>query len=68
MATKSDRSEVTSNCSASGSNESHSKKKIFDKEREKAERECLVLWFHPIQTIQYSLLEIVELLRIYGRK
>lgn len=53
----------TANGSTSGSN-----KRVLDKEREKAERENLVLWYHPIQTIKYSSLETVELLRTYGKK
>lgn len=62
------KSSKTANGSASGSNGSHSKKKVSDKEREKAERESLVLWYHPIQTVKYSTLESVELMRTYGKK
>lgn len=62
------KSAKTANGTATGSNGSHSKKKISDKEREKTEREHLVLWYHPIQTIKYSTLEIVELLQTYGKK
>lgn len=62
------KSAKTANGSAAGSNGSNSKKKVSDKEREKAERESLVLWYHPIQTIKYSSLEMVELLRTYGKK
>lgn len=62
------KSVKTANGTASGSNGSHSKKKVSDKEREKVERESLVLWRHPIQTITYSALESAELLRTYGKK
>lgn len=62
------KSAKIANGSTSGSNGSHSKKKVSDKEREKTERESLVLWYHPIQTIKYSSLETVELLQTYGKK
>uniref|UniRef100_T1PF21 SNARE associated Golgi protein n=1 Tax=Musca domestica TaxID=7370 RepID=T1PF21_MUSDO len=38
------------------------------KEKLKAEREALVLWRHPIQTLSYCSLEIVELVKTLGRK
>lgn len=43
-------------------------KKKPDKEKERAERERIVLWYHPILTVKYSTLESVELLRTYGKK
>lgn len=39
-----------------------------DKERERAERERIVLWMHPIQTLRYCLAEITILLQTYGKK
>lgn len=57
------------NGSATGGNGIHSKsKKMSDKEREKVERESIVLWYHPIQTVKYSAFESLELLRTYGKK
>lgn len=56
------------NGSALSGNGTHAKKKNSDKEREREEREGIVLWYHPIQTIQYSTLESIELLRTYGKK
>ncbi|XP_061391626.1 vacuole membrane protein 1 [Musca vetustissima] len=38
------------------------------KEKLKAEREALVLWRHPIQTLSYCSLEIIELVKTLGRK
>lgn len=58
----------TANESASDSDGSHSNKKVSDNEREKAERESLVLCYNPIQTVKYSTLESVELLRTYAKK
>lgn len=61
------------NGSALSGNGTHAKKRNTDnerdrKEREQKEREGIVLWYHPIQTIQYSTLESVELLRTFGQK
>lgn len=39
-----------------------------DKEMEKAERERIVLWMHPVKTVKYSTLEAIVLLRTYGKK
>lgn len=49
------------------SNSTQSKSKV-DKEKERAERERIVLWYHPVLTLKYSALETVELLRTYGQK
>lgn len=49
-------------------NGTHAKKKSTDKERERNEREGIVLWYHPIQTIKYSTFETIELLQTYGKK
>uniref|UniRef100_A0A1I8P765 Vacuole membrane protein 1 n=1 Tax=Stomoxys calcitrans TaxID=35570 RepID=A0A1I8P765_STOCA len=38
------------------------------KEKLKAEREALVLWRHPIKTLSYCSLEIIELVKTLGRK
>ncbi|XP_073834941.1 transport and Golgi organization 5 [Musca autumnalis] len=38
------------------------------KEKLRAEREALVLWRHPIQTLSYCSLEIIELVMTLGRK
>lgn len=39
-----------------------------DREKEKTEREFLVLWRRPIQTIKYCNLEVIALLQHYGKK
>lgn len=39
-----------------------------DKEKERDEREKIVLWRRPIQTIKYSTLECATLTQIYGKK
>lgn len=39
-----------------------------DKERERAERERIVLWLHPIQTLKFCFAEVAILLQTYGRK
>lgn len=39
-----------------------------DREMERAERERLVLWLHPVKTVKYSTLEAIVLLRTYGKK
>lgn len=39
-----------------------------DKDRKGIEREKVVLWCHPMITLKYCGLEIIELLRTYGAK
>lgn len=39
-----------------------------DKEKQREERERLVLWYEPLPTLKYSTLETVALLRTYGQK
>lgn len=39
-----------------------------DKERERAERERIVLWLHPIQTLRFCFAEVSILLQTYGKK
>ena len=39
-----------------------------DKERERAERESLVLWLHPVTTLKYCGNEAVILLQTYGKQ
>lgn len=39
-----------------------------DKEKERAERERIVLWLHPILTLKYCSAEAVILLQTYGKK
>lgn len=39
-----------------------------NKEKERAERETLVIWRRPLQTIKYCTFEIIELLQIYSKK
>lgn len=44
------------------------KQSAKDKEREKEEREKIVLWRRPIQTMKYCMLECAMLTHIYGKK
>lgn len=44
------------------------KQNARDKEKERADREKLVLWRQPIQTLKYCLLEIVILMQTYRKK
>lgn len=44
------------------------KQNAKDKERERADRERLVLWRQPILTAKYCFLEIVILLQTYRKK
>lgn len=53
---------------ANGTTNSTQAKSKVDKEKERAERERVVLWYHPVLTLKYSTLEAVELLRTYGQK
>lgn len=39
-----------------------------EKEKQREERERLVLWYEPMLTFKYSSMETVELLRTYGQK
>lgn len=44
------------------------KQNARDKEKERSEREKLVLWRHPIQTLKYCMYEIVILMQTYRKK
>lgn len=39
-----------------------------DREKERAERERIVLWFAPVLTLKYCVAESVILLQTYGKK
>lgn len=59
----------SSSSSSSSTNQSFVRKQnAKDKERERAEREKLVLWRHPILTLTYCCHEIVILLQTYRKK
>lgn len=61
------RSPTKSKPTANGSATTQTKKKT-DKNKERIEREKIVLWCHPVVTLKYCTLEILELLRTYGAK
>lgn len=61
------RSPAKTKSNANGSANTQTKKKN-DRDRERIEREKIVLWCHPLITLKYCALEILELLRTYGAK
>lgn len=39
-----------------------------DKEKQRKERERIVLWYEPVLTLKYSALETLQLLRTHGER
>lgn len=54
--------------SAAGNSMSVKKQNTRDKEKMQRERENIVLWRRPIQTLKYCTLECFALLQYYGTK